>query len=421
MPPEPPPFVKQNIKGRKKKPGRKRGHKGTSRPKPDHFDKIQDLTEDECTNCGEKLSDKNDIRTWEHFQEDFIPARRVVTKFVHHDRRCPKCKAEVKSPLGDGEIPHTRLGPRILIYSVLLHYFYRMPFRKAAEILFESCAIKVSAGALSGMAKRLAKHLGAEFEELLRAVRASPVVNVDETGWRVSGDNRWLWVFADSLSTVFIINKSRGGKVIDAVLGEKYDGVITSDFYSAYNKHNANKAKCWAHLLREFKKCYEKNFSDEFERMYRRVKRLWTDARKLWGKRGEFETEVYSRRVLKLDSRLGEISAAPYEDADAKRLAGRLAKHKDALFTFLRVEGVDPTNNKAERELRPGVVIRKISGGSRSDEGAKTFEKLMSLISTCRSRGHSFMDYATRALRHHLTDQAGTIMASLSPARLSKS
>ena len=95
------------------------------------------------------------------------------------------------------------------------------------------------------------KHLGAEFDELLRAVRASPAVNADETGWRVSGDNRWLWVFADRMSTVFTIKKSRGGKVIDAVLGEDYDGVITSDFYSAYNKHNAQKSKCWAHLLRK--------------------------------------------------------------------------------------------------------------------------------------------------------------------------
>ena len=205
------------------------------------------------------------------------------------------------------------------------------------------------------------------------------------------------------------------------MLGEDYDGVITSDFYSAYNKHNARKSKCWAHLLREFKKCYEKNFSDEFERMYRRVKRLWTDARRLWRKRGELEAEVYSRRLMKLDLRLGDIAAVTYEDADAKRLAGRLTKHKDALLTFLRVEGVDPTNNKAERELRPCVVIRKISGGSRSDEGARTFEKLMSLISTCRSRGHSFMDYAMSALRHHLTGQAGTVIASLSPARLSKS
>lgn len=387
-----------------------------SRTKPDHFDKTENLAEDNCTCCGKKLFDKNNIRTWEHFQEDFIPARREVTKFIHHDRKCPKCKSEVKSPLGETEIPHSRLGPRVLVYSVLLHYFYRLPFRKASEILEESCGIKVSAGALSGMAKRLSKRLSGEFETLLGQIRAAPVLNIDETGWRTSGINHWLWVFADKLSTVYFIDRRRSGKVIDEVLGEEYDGVITSDFHGLYNRHGARKAKCWAHLLREFSEVGEENKSEDFQRMYRRVKRLWLDARRLWSNRGELPEDVYSRRLVKLEKRMSEIMLYPYEDFHAKRLAKRFRKHEDGLLTFLKVDGVDPTNNKAERELRPGVIIRKISGGSRSPEGAETFSRLMSLISTCRARGRSFMEYAAKALRHQLTGKSGTIISNLIPA-----
>lgn len=411
--------MKPNKKGRKKKPGRKPGHEGTSRKKPEHFDKTENLAEDRCPECGKKLSDKNDIRTWEHYQEDFVPAHREVTRFIHHDRRCPKCRSEVKSPPGENEIPKSRLGPKLLVYGVLLHYYHRLPFRKTAEILKESCGIRVSAGALSQMAGRLAKKLSREFEEILRQIRAAPVLNVDETGWRTSGINHWLWVFADKLSTVYFIDRRRSGKVVDDVLGEDYDGVITSDFHGLYNRHDAKKAKCWAHLLREFHEVAEDNNSREFLGMYKRIKRLWHDARRLWSERANLGEEVYSRRLGKIEKRMSEMALREYSDGQAIRLSKRLKKHGDSLLTFIRVEGVDPTNNKAERELRPSVIMRKTSGGSRSPEGANAYSLITSLISTCRARGRSFMEYAAEALRHHLDGKPGTIIHNLKPVTIS--
>ena len=245
---------------------------------------------------------------------------------------------------------------------------------------------------------RLSQLFQGEVEALHAAIRASPALNIDETGWRVNGVNDYLWVFTDKFHTAYQIIHSRASQVVIDMLGEDYQGIVGSDFFSAYNPLPYRKQKCHSHLGREFHEVRERDDTDEFIWLKRKVDRLRKDSVRLKENREKYEPEVFQRRLQRLIQRALELGDVEYEDPDSARLAQRVVKYAGELFTFVDHPEVEHTNNLAERKLRPCVVIRKISGGNRSDRGASAHENLMSLIVTCLQKENDWFDYGKTVL-----------------------
>ena len=386
-----PSFVRPDKKKRRgKRLGGKPGHKGYSRPIPDHVDEEVDLSFEHCPDCGKKLSKTQD--TFSHYVEDIKMPRAYVKKYNIHRRYCSRCKKMV-SPQPLDVLPKCRFGLRLMLLVCFQKYGLHLPFNKIAFELETYFDITVSDSELCLMVQKIAELFGPRFGELKREMQHLKVKYVDETGWRINGENHWLWAFIAEKEAIALykIDKSRGSKVPRKVLGKRHDGITVSDFFSAYNRFGGKQQKSWVHLLRETSKLSKKkSTSEEMKQFHKRIKRLYRDAVRFKEKKPPpEEVEHGMKRFLR---RLDKISKKSYSDEDCQRLAKRLKKHRENMFRFLTVEELRPDNNTAEQGIRPNVVIRKISGGNRSQKGAHAHEVMMSMIETYKRRDQNFFE-----------------------------
>ncbi len=404
-----PPFVKANVaKQRRKTPGRKKGHVAALRPMPATIHQVVDvpLPRDDrgrelCPRCKTPLLDP---RGRERIVEDVRPPELDVTKFRTRSGHCVKCDCTVESraphqpPAPSSDLPHGQVGLNALAMALMLRVRHRLPFRQIATILDRLAGLRLSPGAMVKQMRRIARWMQGEYDKLILRMRASKVIHADETGWRIDGENAWTWVFTQPLLTLFVIDKSRGSRVIRDVLGEAFDGTLVSDFYSAYNEADCPKQKCLTHLLRELKDESEKDESFAGDAWAVKLKAWCQKAiehKKKWKTLGDPKYELGASR---LEDRLDELIRSEPGHAEAKRLCKRLRKHRSSLTRFLWDEEVEPTNNPAERALRPMVVARKITGGSRSAESAEAWAKLSSLLATQEQNGKNVLTETKKLL-----------------------
>jgi hypothetical protein len=244
--------------------------------------------------------------------------------------------------------------------------------------------------------QRIAGWLASDYEALMLDVRASPQVYADETGWRTDGRNGHLWTVATPTRTLYHIDRSRAGRVIRRLLGRAFGGTLVSDFYSAYAAMNCAKQKCLLHLLRDLAESAERHPAFAASAFFREAKRLVKQMLRLKNRWDELSDERYTSAACRLESRLDELVAANTADTaeqepNVRRLARRMRKHRKELTAFLWDKDLEGTNNLAERAIRPAVVARKISGGSRSKKGADAFAKLASLLRTAGQQGKNIL------------------------------
>ncbi|MBI4398126.1 MAG: IS66 family transposase, partial [Candidatus Omnitrophica bacterium] len=290
----------QKVK-RPKSPGQKAGHEGFTRIKPDQIDHIVESKLSSCPDCHESLSKSQEVT--QHIQEDIIPAHREVTLFKKHRYWCQGCKKMVTAPYAPEEVPHGYLGPNILVQTVLLKYHHGLPYNKIKELFGSLCQFEVSEGALAGALQRISEWLGVEMGVILEAIRSSPNIHADETGWKISGVNHWLWAFVNERLALYQIAKSRGSKIPKEVL-TGFKGILTTDFYAAYNMLAVKKQKCLVHLMREMHGLFIKDQTPEFIKYYKRLKRIIEDALKLKKLHETLEPDCYQRRIKLLEKRL---------------------------------------------------------------------------------------------------------------------
>lgn len=393
-------FVKSDTKKRRKKPGQKPGHEGCSRSVPDHVDEEAELLLEYCPVCGEKLSGTQE--TCSHYVEDIKMPRAWVKRYIIHRRYCRRCKKLV-SPQPLDVLPNCRFGLCLMLLVCFQKYGLHLPFNKIAFELETYFGIMVSQGELCMIVQRMAGLFGPRFEELKQKMRHLRVKYVDETGWRINGRNHWLWAFIAEQEAIalYMIDKSRGSKVPRRVLGRRHDGITVNDFYSAYNKFGGKQQKSWVHLLRETSKLSKKkNTNDEMKQFHKRIKRLYHDAVRFKEKKPP--PEEVERGMKRFLRRLDKICKTCYTDEDCQRLAKRLKKHRESMFRFLMVEELRPDNNIAEQGIRPNVVMRKISGGNRSQNGARTHEVMMSIVETYKRRDQNFFEEGMSYLQSQL-------------------
>jgi transposase len=411
-----PVFVKPNVPtAPRRPPGQKPGHAPAHRPHPCKIDVHVEvpvakdrLGKLSCPQCHAQLSD---VQTHRRVVEDIIPARRLVTSFHTTSGYCPGCRKRIESRAADQppipagvEIHQPQLGINSLATAALLRLRYRLPYRQIGQLFLDLPGMPISAGAVAKQIQRMAAWLEGQYDRLKVLIRAGPCVHMDETGWRIDGQNHWLWTMLCDKATVFHIDKSRSQKVTGKLLGEHYSGTLVSDFYSGYAKVDCVKQKCLVHLLRELKETREKHPAFGQGMFYPRLRRLIQEMLLLKKKKQEFKARLYEAKVRKLEHRLLELECGPqggWKGKQEKRLAKRLRGHKGELTAFLRNDDVAGDNNAAERALRPAVVLRKITGGSRSDKGAHATAVLLSVVKTALQQDCPLFETIKALLKSH--------------------
>jgi transposase len=381
-----PPYAKPTTNGRAKKIGAKPGHPGHARPAPARIDKFQDHQLPQCPCCGGELHRTGRQRT--RFIEDLPDdLHSEVTEHTIHRDWCPRCKKQVEPKVPDA-LPNSQLGNRTLAFSAWLHFGLGTTTSQIIEVFNGHLQMKLTEGGLAGMWHRLADILTPWYEQIRAACLAAPVLHGDETGWRLQGQTWWLWCATTLHATFYWISDNRGHDALDEFFVEEFRGVLVSDFWKAYDAYADRRQKCWAHLLREVKEIDTgPEATDEWRAFSKKLKRIYGDGVRLKLARDELSEEVFDRRVLSLHERLQELSEIESGHPHVRRLAQRLHGASEEMLMFVEVAAVEPTNNRAEREIRPAVQMRKASYGSMSERGAVTRSVLMSVFRTLKLRG----------------------------------
>jgi transposase len=392
-------YTKPPAPQRKGKPGAKVGHAAARRPRPQQIDERKEHRLERCPCCGGELQrcDRTRTRTIEDILEDL---RTVVTEHTIHRDYCPRCRKHVEPVVPDA-LSNAVVGHRTVGLSAWLHYGVGVSIAQVQELLGGQFRTHLSAGGLVAAWQRLAEVLAPWYEQIGQDARLAAVLHADETGWRVNGLTWWLWCFANRTTCYYLIDPSRGSPALEKFFAEAFDGVLITDFWAAYNAFATERQCCLVHLLRELEKVDEHNRSAAWQAFAKMLRRLVRDGIRL-RKRPDFSPQKYASRILRIDRRLEALAEGQYADADADRLAARLLRHRDQLFTFLDYPDVTFDNNLAERMIRPAVILRKISQCNRSEKGAAVQAVLMSVYRTLKLRGHDPLATITSALRTYL-------------------
>ena len=323
-PAPPPPFVKANrpCRRRRRKPGRHDGHEPALRPMPrtiDHHQQVPLPTDDRrvplCPRCNCRLTR---LRRHKRIVEDLIRAAVKTTCYHTRSGHCPHCGKRVESRAPEqppaANLPHGQLGLHALTTAAILRVRHRLPFRQITQLLMDLPGLRVSPGGIVKQVKRLAKWLEGKYRDLIRRLRASEHVHVDETGWRIDGRNFWLWAFTDPTFTLYHVDESRGGKVPLKLLGKAFGGTVTCDFYSAYSGLKGRKQRCLAHLLRELKELGEADPSFADCPLARKLSRWCKEALRLKKRWEEWDDAHYEMKVSRLEDRLCPIAIGMSRD-----------------------------------------------------------------------------------------------------------
>lgn len=366
------------------KPARKRRAENFGRQRAEPTGRV-DHAVDTCPTCGITLVGGSVKRTREVIE--VAPSRAQVIEHVYLERRCPLCGRRWAPQVDlEGQVMgRQRLGMGLVSLIATLREEGRLPIRTIQWYLATVHHLHLSVGAIVAAGARVAQRGQTTLEGICERVRASPVVNADETGWRENGHNGYVWTFSTPTERYFT-RGTREKEMVDRVLGDTFSGVLVSDFYAAYNHYDGLKQRCWAHLrldIRELRELYPDDAS------------VQTWARKLgdlYGKAKAFSHPKEHQRLCAKQrfERLALATCAPYREDQAaaqRRLSARITRFIEELFVFVLHPEVPSQNNAAERSLRHLVTSRKISGGTRSPAGTTTKMALSSLFGTWRARG----------------------------------
>lgn len=387
---------------RRKKPGRKPGHAGSRRPRPPQIDRTVEHQAEVCPKCGGPLCRCQETRS--RIIEDIPEIQPVVTENVIHRDWCPQCENKVEPVVADA-LPGAQIGNRVLVLSAWLHYALGNTLSQIVAVFNFHLQFKLCSGGLLKMWYRLAAIFSPWYEQIRREAMESAVLHADESGWRVNGKTHWLWCFANTALSYFMIDRCRGSPALKKFFREEFSGTLVSDFWGAYNAVVcALRQTCLVHLLRDLEHVEKyKTPGVDWPAFAKQLRRLLGDAIRLWRRHDDYSAETYASRRQRIPARLETLLRSPWKCSQARRLVKRLRRHRHDLFTFLDQPGVPFENNLAERSIRPAVIIRKNSYGNRSDQGADVQAILMSIFFTLKKRGHNPVRAMHEALTTYLT------------------
>ena len=383
------------------------GHKGAKRKQapPDDVDETKMVKPEQCGSCGASLSG-DDPDPWRHQVIDIPPIKPHLTQYEVHRLTCLEC-GETTSACLPGDVHQSSFGPNLSALVVLLSGEYRMSRRNIQRLVADSHGIDLSLGAISNIERRMTAGLQNAHAEAMASVAASATKHLDETTWRQSGILAWVWAAVGEAATVFLIRNSRKSAVARELIGDEPTGVVISDRYSGYLFIDPGQRQvCFAHLIRDFRRMAEGE--KELRWIGERLLGLTRAVFRLWHlyQGGELERAVLKRWSRQLRVRMiwlldqGALSRG-YETPGMCR---GILRTEPAMWTFVEREGVEPTNNVAERAVRPAVIHRKTSLGSQSERGSRFVERMQTASATLRQRGRSLNDFIVDVAHAVLAD-----------------
>jgi transposase len=412
MPPAskaPPSFVKANRPKRETPDGkrRKRDKKHNTSRRRETPTSVKRHALEQCPVCAYHLSGES-LDYSRQVIELPPPAPIDITEHQVVKRWCPHCDAWRRPTLDLSQqvFGQGRIGLRIASLVSYLRTTLRMPIRHIQAYLQTLHGLWLSTGEIVELTHRVRTATEETVEALKKQIRESPVIHGDETGWRENGQNGYVWVLttpgADGIR-YYEYDHSRGQSVVDRLLKSVRDACLVTDFYCGYNNYAGPQQRCWTHLLRDLHELKEEQAQDMSVLTWAgRVRRMYDNAQ-IWCKAHPAASpaeragiyQVLVNRAVALGKQYAQA-----RDHPSNALAKRLMRHQDELFQFVLRDGVRADNNLAERTIRPLVVIRKISGGTRTDEGTKTRLGLATLFGTWHVRGLNGFAECMRLLSH---------------------
>src|SRR6516225_6832515 len=338
---------------------------------------------------------------------DLPPVRAEVTEYQGHARRCPACGEVTRQAIPAEHCQHS-IGPGLAAATAYLagcHQVSKRGLEEVVETLFE---VPVALGTVSNLEEEVSQALAPAHAEAVRAVQQAPAKHADETGWKKRGKRCWLWVAATAQAAAFVLHAGRGLPGLAALLGAKILGVVVSDRWGAYRHLPAHRRQlCWAHLKRDFQALVDlggkaRAYGEELLDFAQDVFHWWHRVRDGTLARASLRAKIDGQRPW-----LRDLLARGRACGCAKTaaLCGQLLELEPALWTFVRREGVEPTNNHAERVLRKAVLWRKKSFGCASEGGCRFVERILTVVQTLRLQQRSVWAFLQDALHAHRSGQ----------------
>jgi transposase len=402
-----------------RRPGGQPGHPKHERVlmPAEQVQRVVEVLPERCKKCQRRLSGQ-DATPERHQVVEVPPVAAQVTEYRCHQLECAGCGSLTRA-----EVPAeaaSTFGERLGGLASLLVGKYRLSKRLVTEALSDIVGVKLSVGSVANLEQEMSAALQAPMAQAEQYVRQADVVNADETGWKEGvkagrAARAWLWVFATLLVVVFRIATRRGNQIPKQVLGEGFTGFLISDRWVAYDWYDPGlRQVCWSHLTRDFQSFIERGgvggrIGSELMAERHRMFKWWHRVRN-----GTLERSVFQRWMRKVEKRVGQLLRQAAASAEEKTagMAKEMLKWEKCLWVFVDVPGVEPTNNFGERTLRQAVLYRKISFGTRSAQGSRFIERILTVVTTLKQQKRNALEFLREALWAH---RRGQSPASLLP------
>jgi transposase len=399
-----------------RRPGAQPGHEGHTRAlmPVEQVDVVIPLKPERCARCQHPLYGE-DGQPQRHQVTEFPPMKPMVTEYQRHGLVCPVCGATTRAELPVGE-PTGEFGPRVQAISAWCTGAYHLSKRTTQRVMADLFGVSMSLGTLASLEQATAQAVAEPVAEARAYVQAQPAAYVDETGWREGHQRAWLWTAVTAWVTVFVVRRSRSANVAQELLGERFWGWLVTDRWSAYTWDPTwRRQLCWAHLVRDIEAMIERGGHSQVsgEALRTQVRQMFHDWHRVRDGTLAHASFASDMRPIRQEvERLldaGQSCGAPKTEGTCREIL----KRRQALWTFVRHAEVEPTNNAAERALRPAVLWRKVSFGTHSPAGSCFVEAMMTVVATLKQQHRNVLDYLTGACEAVLY---GKIAPSLLPA-----
>jgi transposase len=370
-------------------------------------DEVIDLFPENCGCCQKMLPKRKDAAPFRHQMTEIEPVKAKVTEWRSHKVECPDCQT-VSWENPPPEVKGHMFGERLSAVTSLLVGKYRHSKRLVVDALASLTGVHISLGAVKGREEEMSAALAAPVLEARKYVQTQSAANMDETGWtegKVEGraQRAWLWVLATPWVCVFRIALSRGSEVAKEMLGD-FAGFLTTDRWGGYNWFPlALRQLCWSHLTRDFQAFIDRGgvgarIGEALMKERNRMFKWWHRVRE-----GTLTREVFQRRMSRVRREVGRLLREAQVRAESKTagVAKQILKLEEALWTFVDVPGLEPTNNNGERSVRFSVLYRKTSLGTQSPEGSRFVERIFTAVATLKLQRRNVLEYLTAALHAH--------------------
>jgi transposase len=414
-----PPWIKRPPKKEPtgRKPGGQPGHEGHCRQMvPAELVKdFKNHYPTQCGRCGRKLDPSTDREVGEPLRHQVTEIPKVEPHVTEHRRHTLECTCGHCSTAAlPSDVPRGGFAPRLLSTVAMMSGVYHLSKRAIEGLLLDMFGVQMGLGSITTCERAVSEAVAAPVEEARQYVRSSAAANADETGWKEKSKRAWLWVAATPLVAVFMVHARRSKEAALQLLGG-FAGILTTDRFKTYGLWPLEKRQaCWAHLTRDFNFISEHrglvgDIGLELVKLGRKIFKLWYRVRD-----GTMSREQFKRRVEPIKSRMKQLLADGTwcRLGKAPGMCLEILRVWPAMWTFVEVEGVEPTNNHAERILRRAVLWRKRSFGTQSEGGSRFVERLLTVSATLTLQGRNVLDYLTQATEASLS---GNPVPSLLP------